>query len=99
VQDKEGNMATANERIPVLVTPQEKETIAKMAKDAHMSMGEFLRRAASSFRPSEDEQVLERMIDQMLKTTARASTAVDEALSFVDASNRRIATMESRQAH
>ena len=45
-------------------------------------MGEFLRRAAASFRPSEDEQLLEGMIDQMLKTTAQASAAIDDALAF-----------------
>ncbi len=88
-------MATANERIPVLVTSQEKALISKMARDAHMSMGEFLRRAASSFRPSEDEKMLEGMIEQMLKATAQASAVVDDALSFVDASNKRIAAMES----
>jgi hypothetical protein len=36
-------MATATERIPVLVTPMEKGRIAKMAKAAGVSMGEFLR--------------------------------------------------------
>lgn len=92
-------MATATERIPVLVTAQEKATIAKMAQDAHLSMGEFLRRAAASFRPSEDEQLLEGMIDQMLKTTAQASAAIDDALAFVEASNKRISAMESGQAH
>ena len=92
-------MATATERIPVLVTAQEKAMIAKMAQDAHLSMGEFLRRAASSFRPNEDEQLLEGMIDQMLKATTRASEAIDDALEFVDASNNRIAAMESGRAH
>jgi len=92
-------MATATERIPVLVTSQEKARIAKMAQDAHLSMGEFLRRAAASFRPSEDEKMLDGMIDQMLKTTAQASAAIDDALSFVDASNKRIADMESGRAH
>ncbi len=90
-------MATATERIPVLVTAQEKARIAKMAKEAHLSMGEFLRRAASSFRPNEDEKMLEGMIDQMLKTTARTSSAIDDALAFVEASNQRIAAMESRR--
>ncbi|WP_414040161.1 plasmid mobilization protein [Acidithiobacillus sp. M4-SHS-6] len=88
-------MAAYSERIPVLVTSQEKALIAKMAQDAHMSMGEFLRRAASSFRPSEDEQMLEGMIDQMLKTTAQANAAIDDALSFVEASNKRITGLES----
>jgi len=91
-------MATATERIPVLVTPQEKAMIAKMAQDAHLSMGEFLRRAAASYRPSEDEKILEGMINQMLATTAQASATLDDALAFVDASNKRITNMESRRA-
>ena len=91
-------MATATERIPVLVTATEKGQIAKMAKDAGLSMGEFLRRAASSYRPSEEDKVLEGMIDQMNKTTAQASAAIDEALAFVEASNKRIAAMERKAA-
>ena len=91
-------MATATERIPVLVTAQEKALIAKMARDAHLSMGEFLRRAASSFRPNEDDSMLEGMIEQMMKTTAQASAAIDDALAFVDASNERIDAMEAKGA-
>lgn len=91
-------MATATERIPVLVTAQEKALIAKMAQDAHLSMGEFLRRAASSFRPNEDETILEGMIEQMIKTTAQASAAIEDALAFVDASNERIVAMEAKGA-
>ena len=91
-------MATATERIPVLVTAAEKVNIATMAKDAGLSMGEFLRRAAASFRPTEDERLLEGMIDQMDKTTAHASAAIDNALAFVDASNKRIAAMERKAA-
>jgi hypothetical protein len=92
-------MATATERIPVLVTSQEKAMIAKMAQDAHLSMGEFLRRAAASFRPSEDEKMLEGMIEQMAKTTAQASAAIEDALAFVEASNERIVAMEAGRAH
>ncbi len=89
-------MATATERIPVLVTSAEKGQIAKMAKAAGLSMGEFLRRAAASFRPPEDDKLLEGMIDQMNKTTTQANSAIDEALSFVAASNKRIAAMERK---
>ena len=89
-------MATSSERIPVLVTRMEKGKIAKMAKAAGVSMGEFLRRAASSYRSSEDEEVLLGMIAQMKKTTARASASIDDALKFVEASNKRIAAMERR---
>lgn len=91
-------MATATERIPVLVTATEKGQIAKMAKSAGLSMGEFLRRAAASYRPNEEDKLLEGMIDQMNKTTAQASAAIDEALAFVDESNKRIAAMERKAA-
>lgn len=89
-------MATATERIPVLVTAAEKGQIAELAKAAGLSMGEYLRRAAAAFRPGEDDKLLEGMIDQMNKTTAQASAAIDRALAFVEASNKRIAAMERK---
>lgn len=91
-------MATATERIPVLVTAAEKGRIAKMAKTAGLSMGEFLRRAAASFHPSDDDQILKGMIGQMNKTTAQANAAIDKALAYVDASNKRIEAMERKTA-
>jgi hypothetical protein len=91
-------MATATERIPVLVTAVEKGQIADLAKAAGLSMGEYLRRAAAAFHPDEDDKILEGMIDQMNKTTAQASAAIDRALSFVEASNKRIAAMERKAA-
>lgn len=91
-------MTAATERIPVLVTRQEKESITRMARDAGLSVGEYLRRAAAAFRPEEDEQVLLGMIDQVVKTTARASAAVDQALDFVEASNQRMAALEDQLA-
>jgi len=91
-------MATATERIPVLVTAAEKGRIAKMAKTAGLSMGEFLRRAAASFHPGDDDQILVGMIDQMNKTTTQANAAIDKALAYVEASNKRIAAMERKAA-
>lgn len=91
-------MATASERIPVLVSTAEKARIARMAKSAGLSMGEFLRRAAAAFRPSDDDKILEGMIDQMNKTTAQANAAIDKALAEVEASNKRIAAMERKTA-
>ena len=89
-------MSIASARIPVLVTPREKAAIEQKAKAAGLSVGEYLRRAAKSFMPSDDEEVLIGMIDQMLKTTDQANRAIDDALAFVEASNRRIAVMEKR---
>ena len=88
-------MATAIQRIPVLVTAKEKAQIAKLAKDAGLSMGEYLRRATASFHPPEDDEALEGMIEQMLKTTQQANRAIDQALAFVEASDQRIAALEA----
>ncbi len=91
-------MAIATERIPVLVTATEKGRIAKMAKAAGLSMGEFLRRAAASFEPNEDDRILEGMIDQMNKATVQANAAIDRALALVEESNQRIEKMERQAA-
>ena len=91
-------MASATERIPVLVTVAEKSQIADMAKNAGLSMGEFLRRAATSYRSSDDDEIFEGMINQMNKATAQAAAAIDKALAFVEASNKRIAAMERKAA-
>lgn len=90
-------MAAATQRIPVLVTSREKAKIARMAKAAGLSLGEYLRRSADSFRPLEEEQLLAGMIDQMVKTTVKASAAIDDAIAYVAASNRRIDEMEARR--
>jgi hypothetical protein len=65
-------MATATERITILITAKEKRQIAIMAKDARISMGELLRRAALSYPSSQNDRTLEGMIDQMNKTTVQA---------------------------
>lgn len=89
-------MSTANQRIPVLVTKKEKAQIAKAAKGAGLSMGEYLRRAAASYTTAEDDAALEAMIDQMLKATASAEAAIDDAIAFVDASLQRIEEYEQK---
>ena len=90
-------MTAATARVPVLMTTKEKAQIAKKAKQAGISMGEYLRRAAKSFSPSENDAALEAMIDQMLKATKRADQAIEDTLAFVAASNQRIAKMESHR--
>jgi hypothetical protein len=90
-------MATATERIPVLVSREEKINLAQKARQSRVSMGEYLRRAAAAYRTTDDDAVLEGMISQMLKTTEQAEHAIDNALAFVEASNKRIAAMESNK--
>jgi len=89
-------MSIADQRIPVLVTTTEKTKIGKQAKKAGLSVGEYMRRAAKSYNASEDEQALSAMINQMVKATDRAEKAIDDTISFVEASNKRIEKMESQ---
>ncbi len=90
-------MAAATQRIPVLVTTTEKDQIARMAKSAGLSMGEYLRRAATAFGAADDERLLGAMVEQLAKAADQSSAAIDRALAKVDASNRRIAAMEKRR--
>ncbi len=89
-------MATATARIPVLMTEAEKARIVKRARAAGVSTAEYMRRAAESFYPAENDAMLEAMIGQMLEATERAEHAIQDALDFIAASNRRISEMESR---
>lgn len=90
-------MGAATQRIPVLVNAVEKGRIAAMARKSGISMGEFLRRAATAFQPEEDDKILEGMIAQMRKTTLAANAAIDRALASVEASNRRIDALERKR--
>jgi hypothetical protein len=80
----------STDRIPVLVTKAQKARIAKRAKAAGMTTGEFLRKAADAYSPANDEVLLDGLIGQVIETTARASRAIDEALAYVASSERRL---------
>jgi hypothetical protein len=89
-------MAIATERITVLVNAKEKIQLASKAKNAGLSMGEFLRCAALSYDPFDDETALEEITDQINKPAGRTCLAIDKTIQFVNASNIRIAAMERK---
>lgn len=92
----ENEMATATQRVPVLMTGAEKKRISLQAQKAGVSVGEYLRRAAAAFSPADNDAALAGLLAQVEKSTAAASAAIDDALAHVDASNRRIALMEAK---
>ena len=57
-----------------------------------------MRRAAEAYQPDADDNLLDGVIDQIHKTTAQASRALDDALAFIAASESRIAKMEAAHA-
>lgn len=94
-------MATATQRIPVLVTATEKKVIAKKAAAAGVSMGEYLRQAAKAFSGSTDEvdeAALLRLVETVERGSVEAIAAIEDTVAFCEASNRRIAAMEAAAA-
>lgn len=86
-------MASATERVPVLMTPAEKRRVVSRAKKAGLTTGEYMRRAVDGYHPLDDEK-LEAMIKGMNKATLSAEKSIDSTLDFIAASNKRIAKME-----
>ncbi|WP_051071647.1 hypothetical protein [Azoarcus sp. KH32C] len=58
---------------------------------------EALYRMLTTEIPSDSDQVVEGMIDQISQSTRWADAAIDDALAAVESSNQRIADMESRR--
>jgi uncharacterized protein (DUF1778 family) len=84
------DMATATERIVVQVTTGQKRAIIQTAKRLGLNVSELMRQAAQRFTPSDDEQEILALADRVNASTKEANDALDDALSFVAASNKRI---------
>jgi hypothetical protein len=89
----EGQMAAATERIVVQVTAVQKRAIAGTAKRLGLNVSELMRQAAQGFTPSDDEQEILALVERVNASTKEANDALDDALSFVAESNKRIAAM------
>ena len=89
-------MATAIARIVVQATPQEKKAIMAKAKRLGMPISELMRRGASAFETTESDEELGALADAAKVAAERAARSIDETLAFVEASNKRIAAMESK---
>jgi hypothetical protein len=91
-------MASAVERIVVQATAQDKKAIAAKAKRLDLSVSELMRRGAFAYESSESDAELAALADAAKGAADRAGAAIDASLSFIEASNRRIAAMEARAA-
>jgi len=91
-------MAGAVERIVVQATSQEKKAIVAKAKKLDLSISELMRRGAFAYETGEADAELGALADAAKAAAERAGAAIDDALSYIEASNRRIATMEAKAA-
>ena len=91
-------MKTAIYRIAVQVTAQEKKAITEKAKKLGLLISELMRRGASAYESKEADEELGIFADKAKAAADRASESIDDVLSFVAASNKRIAVMEAKAA-
>ncbi len=89
-------MAAAIERIVVQATPQEKRAIAAKAKRLGMPIAELMRRGATAYASAHADEELGTVADAARAAAERASASIDDALAFIDASNKRIAALEGK---
>jgi hypothetical protein len=89
-------MATAVQRIVVQATTQDKKAIAAKAKRLDIPISELMRRGAFAYESSETDEELGALADAAKSAADRAGAAIDNALEFIEASNKRISAMESK---
>jgi hypothetical protein len=90
--------ATAIERIVVQATLSDKQAIAAKAKKFDMPVSELMRRGAFAYASDEADKELGALADVAKGAADRAGSAIDDAMAFIAASNKRIARMESAAA-
>lgn len=91
-------MAAAVQRIVVQATTQDKKAIAAKAKKLDLPVSELMRRGAFAYESADADAELGALADAAKGAADRACAAIDDALDFIDASNKRIAAMESKAA-
>ncbi len=87
--------AKANEQIVVQTTLSDMQAIAAKAKKFDISVSKLMCRGALAYSP---DQELGALADAAKGAADRAGSAIDDAMSFIDASNKRIASMEAAAA-
>ncbi|MBA3056333.1 MAG: hypothetical protein KJ614_01980 [Gammaproteobacteria bacterium] len=88
-------VATAIARIVVQATLHDKQAITTKAKKLDMPVSELMRRGAFAYATDEADQELGALADAAKGAADRAGSAIDDAMAFIAASNKRIVSMES----
>jgi hypothetical protein len=85
--------ATATERVTTLMTPAEKSHLEAKAKQAGVSVGEFVRRSVEYYDPAEAADIaqLSALADALRRSNQAASDALDVALASVEATRTQLA--------
>lgn len=89
-------MAGATERIVVQATSRDKKVITAKAKRLGLPVSELMRRGAVAYESGESDAELAALAQAAKDAADRAGAAIDDALNFIAASEKRITAMEER---
>jgi hypothetical protein len=76
------------------ISEQQKSVLLDMAKTAGLHIDDFLWCAALAFQSKNEREAMSELMLQLERTAARTSSAVDETVAFVQASDKRMAELE-----
>jgi hypothetical protein len=91
-------MSAAVQRIVVQATTQDKKAITAKAKKLGIPVSELMRRGAFAYESNQADEELGALADAAKGAADRSCAAIDDAMAFIDASNKRIAAMEAKAA-
>ena len=91
-------MAASAQRIVVQATAAEKKAIVAKAKKLGLPTAELMRRGAAAYAAAPADEELGLLADSAKAAAERACASIDDALAFVDESNKRIAALERKAA-
>ena len=91
-------MSAAVERIVVQATMQDKKAITAKARRLDIPVSELMRRGAFAYESGTGDEELVAVAEAAKSAADRACAAIDDALAFIEASNVRLAAMESAAA-
>ncbi len=91
-------MPLAVARVVVQIAAEDKRRISAKAKKLDMPLSELMRRAAFAYTSKEDDAELGLLADAAKRAADSSAASIDDAVSFIEKSNLRIAAMERAAA-
>lgn len=80
----------ATERVVVLMTPEQKSSVASRAAAEHLSVSDYMRRQALG-----DDELLNTLMADLAASTEKTRSALDRTLARLDQSERRLPAIEA----
>ncbi|HYE52215.1 MAG TPA: hypothetical protein VEB20_21650 [Azospirillaceae bacterium] len=87
-----GSNEAATERVTTLMTPTEKARLEAKARQAGVSVGEYVRRSVDGYDPQEAESLAQLALfaSELARSSQEASEALDRALASVEATRAQL---------